>query len=77
MVNESNARAKRYLQDIRIHLETSLRIDGSAIQEDSYRKETGEWGICTTGYKRIFEASELLSKSQMITVIMFAAPEYT
>lgn len=71
IIDESNARASWYLQDLVIHLEAGVRIYGSAIYQDVYRKESGEWKICATGYKRVFEAVEPLGKDHMITENMF------
>lgn len=76
IIDENNARASWYLQDIVIHLEAGVRIDGSAIYEDSYRKENGAWKICATGYKRIFEAVEPLGEGHAITENMFSIPEF-
>lgn len=75
IIDEATARASWYLQDIVIHLEAGVRIYGSAVYEDSYRKEGGEWRICATGYKRVFEAMEPLGEGHMITENMFAPAE--
>ena len=52
-----------------------MRIYGSAIYEDSYRKENGRWKIVATGYKRVFEAVEPLGEGHLITENMFSPPE--
>lgn len=75
IIDENSARGSWYLQDVVIQLEAGVRIDGSALYEDRYRKEDGEWKICATGYKRIFEAVEPLGEGHMITENMFAATE--
>lgn len=72
LIDENNARGTWYLQDIVIHLEAGVRIYGSAIYEDSYRKESGKWKICATGYRRVFEAMEPLGEHHRITESMFA-----
>ena len=72
IVDEMTARANWYLQDIVIAVEAAVRIYGSAIYEDSYRKENGEWKICATGYRRVFEAVEPLGEGHMITENMFS-----
>ena len=72
IIDADNARATWYLQDIVIHLEAGVRITGSAIYQDSYRKEGDEWKICTTGYRRVYEAVEPLGEGHMITENMFA-----
>tara|TARA_R110002049_G_scaffold9747_10_gene48871 strand:+ start:3362 stop:3871 length:510 start_codon:yes stop_codon:yes gene_type:complete len=73
VIDEDNARGSWYLQDIVIHLEAGVRIYGSAIYEDVYRKENGTWKICATGYRRVFEAVEPLGEGHMITENMFSA----
>lgn len=72
IIDEGNARGSWYLQDLVIHLEAGVRIYGSAIYQDLYRKESDEWKICATGYKRVFEAVEPLGKDHMITENMFS-----
>ncbi len=72
IIDADNARATWYLQDIVIHLEAGVRITGSAIYQDSYRKEGDEWKICATGYRRVYEAVEPLGEGHMITENMFA-----
>ena len=73
ILDEDNARGSWYLQDIVIHLEAGVRIYGSAIYEDQYRKENGEWKIAATGYQRVFEAMEPIGEGHAITENMFAA----
>ncbi len=72
IIDADSARATWYLQDIVIHLEAGVRITGSAIYQDSYRKEGDEWKICATGYRRVYEAVEPLGEGHMITENMFA-----
>ena len=57
-----------------ISLEAGVRIYGSALYSDEYRKEDGEWRICATGYRRVFEAVEPLGEGHMITENMFSPP---
>lgn len=75
IIDENNARASWYLQDLVIHLEAGVRIYGSAIYEDSYRKEDGKWKIFATGYNRVFEAVEPLGEGHLITENMFSPSE--
>ena len=72
LIDEVNARGSWYLQDMVIHLEAAVRIYGSAIYQDSYRLEVGEWKISATGYKRVFEAMEPLGEGHSITENMFS-----
>jgi len=72
LVDEDNARGSWYLQDMVIHLEAGVRIYGSAIYQDTYRKENGEWKICATGYRRVFEAMEPLGEGHSVTENMFS-----
>lgn len=44
-----------YLQDIFVQLKHDITVMGSALYEDEYRLEAGEWRIATTGYKRLWE----------------------
>ena len=44
-----------YLQDIFVSLEHDITIMGSALYEDEYRREDGEWRIARTGYQRLWE----------------------
>lgn len=73
ILSSDTARGSWYLQDMVIHLEAGVRIYGSAIYQDKYRKEAGDWKICATGYRRVFEAVEPLCEGHAITENMFAA----
>ncbi|MEL0305330.1 MAG: nuclear transport factor 2 family protein [Halieaceae bacterium] len=42
-------------QDNYVELKHQLTILGSALYDDAYRKESGEWKIARTGYKRLWE----------------------
>jgi hypothetical protein len=44
-----------YLQDIFVELNYNVTIMGSALYDDAYRKESGEWKIARTGYRRLWE----------------------
>ncbi len=44
-----------YLQDIFVSLEHNMTIMGSALYEDEYRLEDGQWRIAQTGYERLWE----------------------
>lgn len=44
-----------YLQDIFVSLEHNVTIMGSALYDDEYRLEEGQWRIARTGYKRLWE----------------------
>lgn len=72
ILDEDNARGSWYLQDMVIHLEAGVRIYGSAVYQDDYRKENGKWKICATGYRRVFEALEPLGEGHTITENMFS-----
>ena len=41
------------LQDIFVSLEHNINIVGSALYDDDYRREDGQWRIARTGYKRL------------------------
>lgn len=72
IIDDSNARGSWYLQDLVIHLEAGIRLYGSAIYKDLYRKIDGQWLIAETGYQRVFEAVEPLSEKHQITENMFS-----
>ena len=72
IVDDSNARATWYLQDIVLVLEAGIRLYGSAIYSDVYSKVDGEWLISETGYQRVFEAVEPLGEGHQVTENMFA-----
>ena len=71
IIDESHARGTWYLQDLVIHLEAGIRLYGSAIYRDVYRKINGDWKISETGYQRVFEAVEPLGENHRITENMF------
>jgi len=72
LVDEDRARGTWYLQDIMLHLEAGVRLYGSAIYEDAYRKIDGVWKIVETGYHRVFEALEPIPEGHQVTENMFA-----
>ena len=47
-----------YLSDTFYYFKRKLVIRGTSLYTDSYRKQNGEWLICGTGYKRIYEEWE-------------------
>jgi len=70
--DEENATGTWYLQDIVLALEFGVRIYGSAVYKDSYRKIDGQWLIAATGYHRVFEASEPLGEQHSVLQNMFS-----
>lgn len=44
-----------YLNDVFIHLKFNVTTMGSALYQDEYRKEDGQWRIAKTGYTRLWE----------------------
>ena len=60
-----------YLQDIVIDLQGMTRLYGSAIYQDEYRAEEGQWKISKIGYSRIFEFIEPLSDKHVVLKSMF------
>lgn len=57
-----------YLQDIFINLENNTTLRGSAIYEDQYVKQEGDWKIAYTGYQRLFEEVEERGDNIRLTV---------
>lgn len=51
------------LQDVVVHLDFGVTIQGAAFYEDRYRIVDGEWRITHTGYKRTYE--ELIPRSSI------------
>jgi hypothetical protein len=66
VLGETHAEGVWYLHDIVLVLDHKLRIYGTAIYRDHYVKLGGEWLIKSTGYQRVFEASEPLAESHQI-----------
>ncbi len=72
LIDADHARGTWYLQDLVLHLEAGIRLYGSAIYSDVYRKIDGDWKIAETGYQRVFEAVEPLGEGHQITENLFA-----
>lgn len=71
IIDDKHARGTWYLQDLVIHLEAGIRLYGSAIYSDVYRKVDDDWKIAETGYQRVFEAVEPLDAGHQLTQNMF------
>lgn len=56
-----------YMHDIFVSIDDRVQVEGSAIYEDQYRKEDGEWKITFTGYDRLFEKVSVLDENTHIT----------
>ena len=57
-----------YLQDIFYNLDENVVTRGTALYEDEYRKEGGEWKIARTGYKRLYEEMQPMARDVTVTV---------
>ncbi len=55
VISDTEARAKWYLQDLVFNLKENWMLFGTAIYDDEYRKEDGQWKKCSTRYERIME----------------------
>lgn len=55
LTSADTATGRWYLVDQVIAADGSWRLHGTAVYEDTYRREGGRWWIATTGYSRIFE----------------------
>ncbi len=76
IIDDNSARGTWYLQDMVLQIEAGVRLYGTAVYEDQYRREAGEWKICATGYERVFEAVEPLAEGHQLTENRFSpAPE--
>ncbi|MBD2859215.1 nuclear transport factor 2 family protein [Spongiibacter sp. KMU-158] len=55
ITDDKSATGKWYLQDLVFNKEQNWMLFGTAIYQDQYRKENGQWLLCHTEYERIFE----------------------
>lgn len=55
LTSGDTAEGRWYLEDLVMTSDGSWRLHGTAVYEDTYRREDGRWRIATTGYSRIFE----------------------
>ncbi len=67
MINESQAKGSWYLEDYFENHIHGVIVQGTALYDDRYVKEGGQWKIAHTGYKRIFEQISPLPKNVQIT----------
>lgn len=56
LLDDGHAEGKWYLQDLVFNREQNWVLFGTAIYNDKYRLENGEWLLCHTEYDRIMEA---------------------
>lgn len=69
------ATGKWYLQDLVFNREQNWMLFGTALYEDQYRLENGEWQICHTEYQRIFETINApIPATMTFTHSMFGEP---
>lgn len=61
-----------YLQDIVMDFDKGTYLFGAAIYQDEYQKTKDRWHITATGYSRIFECLEPISKDMKILQNRFA-----
>lgn len=54
-VDGDTATATWALEDVVVHQDYGLTIQGAAFYEDTYVKRDGKWLISRTGYKRVYE----------------------
>ncbi len=58
-----------YLHDKFVSLDDNINFEGSAIYQDQYVKENGEWKIASSEYDRLFEEITVRNESMTITSI--------
>lgn len=56
-----------YLHDIFVSLDDGVEVEGSALYEDRYIKQGGEWKIVYTGYERLFEKVSMIPEDTHVT----------
>jgi len=61
-----NATGIWYLEDTVLDTRAAVRIDGTAIYFDRYRKINGKWLIAHTGYQRIWYRAQRLDESTLL-----------
>lgn len=66
LLDADNARGVWYLEDTVFDYCHGVRIDGTAIYADRYRKVADEWRIAHTGYQRIWYRAEKLDDSRLL-----------
>jgi hypothetical protein len=67
LTGEHTADGVWYLQDIFISLENRNHTIGTAIYNDSYRRQDGAWKIARTAYERVIEVVRPLDPAAEIT----------
>lgn len=73
LLDERHATGIWYLEDTIISLVRKTHLYGSAIYEDTYRCEDGDWKISATGYRRTFEIIQPLNPDAKVVSNMFTA----
>lgn len=68
-VDGDNAIGIWYLHDKFVSLDDNITFEGSAIYQDQYVKEKGQWKISRSEYGRLFEEITVRNDSMMITSI--------
>jgi ketosteroid isomerase-like protein len=67
LLNARSARGVWYLEDTVFDYRNKLRVDGTALYFDRYRKNSdGSWRIAHTGYQRIWYRAEKLDDSRVL-----------
>ena len=66
LLDAENARGVWYLEDTVFDYRSRVRVDGTAIYADRYRKVDGAWRIAHTGYRRIWYRAQKLDDSGIL-----------
>ncbi len=66
-VNGNTATGIWYLHDKFVSLDDNITFEGSAIYQDKYIKENGEWKIAFSEYDRLFEEITVRNDQMIVT----------
>lgn len=67
IISDTEARGTWYLRDWFLDLRRKITTDGTALYRDQYVKHDGRWWIQHSGYTRIWEIVEEVTKTPNIT----------
>lgn len=67
IISDTEARGRWYLRDWFLDLRRKITTDGTAFYRDQYVKRDGRWWIQHSGYTRVWEIVEEVTKTPNIT----------
>ena len=69
ILSETEATGIWYLHDKFVSLDDNINFEGTAIYQDKYVKQDGQWKIAYSEYDRLFEEITVRNEQMMITSI--------